>query len=57
MEKKSVVKRIVGASALALVLSSVASAAPPVIDIEPEECQVRCFYIRGVPIFCYEICY
>jgi hypothetical protein len=35
----------------------VLSAASWVIDIEPEECQVRCYYILGVPIYCYEICY
>jgi hypothetical protein len=55
--KKSLVKRILGAGALALALSVGASAAPRVIDIEPEECQVRCFYIMGVPFFCYEVCF
>jgi hypothetical protein len=55
--KKSLVKRILGASALALALSVGVSAAPRVIDIEPEECQTRCFYIMGVPFFCYEVCF
>lgn len=27
------------------------------IDIEPEQCVTRCFYIAGVPAFCYEICF
>ena len=57
MNKKSI-KRILGATALALVSSwAVVSAAPRVIDIEPEQCQVRCFYIMGVPVYCYEICF
>jgi hypothetical protein len=58
--KKNIVKRIMGASAFALFLSwvAVASAAPRVvIDIEPEQCQTRCYYIMGVPIFCYESCF
>jgi hypothetical protein len=59
MQKRSIVKRIVGISALALVSSWVVlvSAAPKKIDIEPEECTTRCYYIMGVPIMCYEICY
>jgi hypothetical protein len=58
MKTKSLVKRVLGISVLALVASGVlVSAAPRVIDIEPEECQVRCLYIMGVPIWCYEICY
>ena len=59
MKNRSIVKRIVGVSVIALVSSWVVlvSAAPRVIDIEPEECQVRCFYIMGVPFFCYEMCY
>jgi hypothetical protein len=59
MKKKSIVKRILGISVLALVSSWVVlvSAAPNVIDIEPEECQTRCYYIMGVPIICYEICF
>jgi hypothetical protein len=59
MKKKSVVKRILGMSVVALVVSWVAvtSAAPRVIDIEPEQCQTRCFYIWGVPVYCYEICF
>jgi hypothetical protein len=58
-KKKSVVKRILGASAFALVASSVVlvSAAPNVIDMEPEECRTVCYYIMGVPIYCYEICF
>ena len=56
--KKSMVKRILGISVLSLVASGVvAAAAPSVIDIEPEECQIRCLYIMGVPIWCYEICF
>lgn len=27
------------------------------IDIEPEQCVKRCYFIRGVPIFCYEVCF
>jgi hypothetical protein len=52
-------KRILGGIALALVVSSWAlvSAAPRVIDIEPEQCQTRCYYFMGVPIYCYEICF
>jgi hypothetical protein len=58
MKTKSMFKRILSISVLALVTSGVlVSAAPRVIDIEPEECQVRCFYIMGVPIWCYEICF
>jgi hypothetical protein len=59
MEKRSVVKRILGISALALISSWVVlvSAAPRTIDIEPEQCQTRCYYIMGVPIICYEMCY
>ena len=59
MKKKSIVKRILGASAFALFSSWVvlASAAPRVIDIEPEECQTRCYYLMGIPIYCYEICF
>ena len=59
MKKKSIVARIVGLGSLALITSWVAlvSAAPRQIDIEPEECTVRCYYILGVPIMCYEICY
>jgi hypothetical protein len=57
--KKSIVKGLLGISVLALVSSWVVlvSAAPKVIDIEPEECQTRCYYIMGVPIICYEICF
>jgi hypothetical protein len=59
MTKKGI-KRILAGTALALALVSswpVLSAASRVIDIEPEQCQVRCYYILGVPIYCYEICY
>ena len=28
-----------------------------VIDIEPEQCVTRCFYIRGIPVYCYEMCF
>ena len=34
-----------------------ASAAPKVIDIEPEECQTRCYWMLGIPVYCYEICF
>jgi hypothetical protein len=52
------IKRILAGTVLALVSSwAVLSAAPRVIDIEPEQCQVRCYYILGVPIYCYEICF
>jgi hypothetical protein len=27
------------------------------IDIEPEQCVTRCFFIRGVPVYCYTLCY
>ena len=47
MKNRGIVKRILGVGALALVLSGVVMAAPRVIDIEPDECQVRCFYILG----------
>ena len=58
MKKKSIVKRILGISVLALVSSGVlVSAAPIVIDIEPEQCQIRCYYVGPWPIYCYEICY
>jgi hypothetical protein len=59
MKKKSIVKRILGISVLALVSSWVVlvSAAPMVIDIEPEECRTVCYYIMGVKILCYEICF
>jgi hypothetical protein len=58
MRTKSMVKRILGISVLALVASgTLVSAASRVIVIEPEECQVRCLYIMGVPVWCYEICY
>ncbi len=57
MNVKGKVKRIVGMSVFALVLSGVAMSAAPRIDIEPEECQTRCFFFMGVPIYCYEICY
>ena len=57
MTKKGI-KRILAGTVLALVSSwAVVSAAPRVIDIEPEQCQTRCYYILGVPIYCYEICY
>jgi hypothetical protein len=59
MKKQSIAKRIVGIGALALVSSWVVlvSAAPRQIDIEPEQCTTRCYYIMGVPILCYEMCY
>jgi hypothetical protein len=59
MKKGSIVRRILGASAFALFLSwvTLASAAPRVIDIEPEECQTRCYYLMGIPIYCYEVCF
>jgi hypothetical protein len=34
-----------------------AEAAATEITIEPEECQERCFFFRGVRLFCYEICF
>jgi hypothetical protein len=37
--------------------SSTTQTATTTIDIEPEECVVRCFFIRGVPVFCYEVCF
>lgn len=59
-----------GIAAMALVLCSLTqssafaedqspktTAGPVVIDIEPEECVTRCFFIRGVPLFCYEVCF
>jgi hypothetical protein len=27
------------------------------IDIEPEQCVKRCFFIRGVPVYCYTVCF
>lgn len=27
------------------------------IIIEPEECITRCYFIGGVPIICYEVCF
>jgi hypothetical protein len=59
MKKKSIVKRVLGISVLALVSSWVVlvSAAPTVIDIEPEQCQIRCYYVGPWPVYCYEICY
>jgi hypothetical protein len=58
MKTKSMVKRILGISLLALVSSgALVAAAPVVIDIEPEQCQVRCLYIMGVRLWCYEICF
>jgi hypothetical protein len=58
MKTKSMVKRILGISVLALVSSGVlVSAAGRVIDIEPEQCQVRCLTIMGVRLWCYEVCF
>ncbi len=57
MKRKSIVKCMLGISVLALVVSSwVVLSAKPIV-IEPEECQIRCYYIMGVPIYCYEICF
>ena len=59
-KKKSLVKRILlGISMLALLSSGggLVSAAPIVIDIEPEQCQIRCYFIGPWPVYCYEICY
>jgi hypothetical protein len=30
---------------------------PPVIVIEPEQCVTRCYYFRGIRLFCYEMCF
>jgi hypothetical protein len=58
MKNKSLVKRILGISALALVLSwGAVSAAPIVIDIEPEQCQTKCLYIMGYQFVCYTMCF
>lgn len=27
------------------------------IDIEPEQCVTRCYYLYGVPIYCYTMCF
>ncbi|HET9956783.1 MAG TPA: hypothetical protein VFQ61_19945 [Polyangiaceae bacterium] len=27
------------------------------ITIEPEQCVTRCFFIMGVPVYCYEMCF
>jgi hypothetical protein len=56
MKKKSIARRILGIGVLALVSSLVVLSAKPIV-IEPEECQTRCYFILGVPIYCYEICF
>ena len=56
MKKMSIGKRILGICVLALVSSLVVLSAKPIV-IEPEECQTRCYYVMGVPIYCYEICF
>lgn len=30
---------------------------PKEITIEPEQCTTRCYFVMGVPIYCYDICY
>ena len=32
-------------------------AATKTITIEPEQCVTRCYYVFGVPVLCYEVCY
>ena len=58
MKNKSIIKRILGIVAVALLSSwVVVSAAPIVIDIEPEQCETRCLYILGYQFFCYTMCF
>lgn len=56
MKKMNIGKRILGICVLALASSLVVLSAKPIV-IEPEECQTRCYYVMGVPIYCYEICF
>ena len=58
MKKKSIVKRILLSISMLALLSSggmLVSAEP--INIEPEQCQIRCYFIGRWPVYCYEICY
>jgi hypothetical protein len=58
MKNKSIVKRIMGIVVVALLSSwVVVSAAPIVIDIEPEQCQTKCLYIMGYQFVCYTMCF
>jgi hypothetical protein len=58
MKNKSIAKRILGIAVVVLLSSWVAvSAAPIVIDFEPEQCETRCLYILGYQYFCYTSCY
>jgi hypothetical protein len=58
MKNQSIIKRILGIVAVALLSSwVVVSAAPIVIDIEPEQCETRCLYILGYQFFCYTMCF
>lgn len=33
------------------------AAATTTIDIEPDQCVTRCFFFRGVRLFCYDFCF
>jgi hypothetical protein len=38
-------------------LGGVGALGETTITIEPEQCVTRCFYFRGVRLFCYEMCF
>ena len=59
MKKMSIGKRILAASAFALVLSSVAMAAPNTVDFGDGdvECQTVSLYLLGNSLGNYVICY
>ena len=59
MKKMSIGKRILAASAFALVLSSVAMAAPRTVDFGDEdvECRTVSWYFLGYYMGDYVICY